>query len=213
MIRRRDLLLMIGVTSAGVIYNFTELVFSFRGKSLCSSQGCHLTHVFDTYGILTPLGLFLFLFWLLLELVLWLNSDRKVQKFAYTALGVTLAGSLAVEGYFTGFQTWFTGKPCYFCLGVAFMVVTLNAIYWFNQWKISSKSKGLPAGVYVFLAPVAVFVGMALVQVPLKDLPVTQEVPVVIYQKGCPHCRELIQDAKKAGVVIKTIEAKKLCLC
>ena len=124
-------------------------------------------------------------------------------------LGVTLAGSLAVEGYFTGFQAWFTGKPCYFCLGVAFMVITLNAIYWFNQGKSFSKSKELPAGVYVFLAPVVVFIAMALIQVPLKGLPVTQKVPIVIYQKGCPHCRELIQDAKKAGVQIKTIEAKK----
>jgi len=203
---------MIGVTSAGVIYNFTELVISFRGKSLCSSQGCHLTHIFDTYGILTPLGLFLFLFWLLLELVLWLSNNGNLQKLAYTVLGVTLAGSLAVEGYFTGFQAWFTGKPCYFCLGVAFMVITLNAIYWFNQFnqrKSFSKSKELPAGVYVFLAPIAVFIAMALVQVPLKGLPVTQKVPIVIYQKGCSHCRELIQDAKKAGMVIKTIEAKK----
>jgi len=125
----------------GIVYTLLEIVAEKKQTSLCNSIGCHLTHEFDTYHVLPVIGYFVFLTVFILSLIACFillrgkhrrESQEGIEKIT-KYLSVILTAALTAEGYFVGFQAFFTHRPCYFCLGVFLLVFTINCLFWFRK--------------------------------------------------------------------------------
>jgi len=186
----------------GIILTLTEIVLESKATSLCNSTGCHLTHEFDAYHILPYLGYFVFLIIFLLSTgYCFINLKEKYRKKFVSErkeitkiLSIILTTALTAEGYFTGFQAFFTHRPCYFCLGVFLLILAINCLFWFRKGVVMAKP-----WIYPFVSFVTVLTVMFLVPVNLQ--PFSKEVPVVIYEKGCSHCEKLMKELTDKDVV------------
>ena len=203
--RKREVVPVI-ISFTGICFTLIQVIKkSLSGRGICTTTGCVLAHLYDTYGILDYIGVGLFSILFLLFVANFFVKGSEKRKVIDRVIGILLFSSLTVEGYFIGFQMWFTGKFCEFCLMVALFIFILNVYVWL--WILRESPF-----IYFLLvvAPVSVFVATFLVRVPLKSFLGNLESPVVVFKSGCPHCRHLLSELKKAGIQVREINAKEV---
>jgi len=183
----------------------TEIFLNSKGTSLCTSQSCTLVHAFDVYGILNWIGLLLFGFLFLtscFDLTGFLTENAL--NFFLKLRIFTVSSAVLVEGYFIGIQTWYLGKFCRFCLifaGLLFLFAVFDFIY---QRKLNRFSLTY---LKAFAGALVIFTATSIVKMPLTSLPET-DLPVVVYKKGCPHCRAVMDYAERNGIKFLKVSAE-----
>jgi len=177
------LLLILSV--AGLVLTITEVYLNYKGSSLCRSEGCLVVHLFDVHNVLNFLGILVFAFVFLISI---LDLFNILTSRVLLLRSIVLSVCIIVEGFLFGFQIWFVKEVCHFCLSVFLLLLGCFLLDYFYQ-----KNK------FLFLGAVLGFIGVYfatfLVHVNLK--PLSLDKPVLIYQKGCPHCRRVINFAKE----------------
>ena len=177
----------------GVVFNGVEAILTVMGKSMCSTMGCTINHAFDRYGILPLVGALFYLSTFLLSTAFKKEEARKYLYFIFSA-------GLACEGFLIGFQLFYTRVFCAYCLLNAYMVVVLFTVFvWVYE------VKGFEAMQPIGLFCAVVFMTF-LVRAPLY--PVIGEGKTIIYGKGCPHCRALMEKARKQGIGFRKVDVR-----
>lgn len=177
--------LLVFISFVGLVIVLAEIVLNTQNQSLCVGDACKFVHLFDMYNILNWIGLGLFTY-LLFTSVMNLWNIFYIEPFLKLRI-LILTGAIVVEGYFIGFQTWFLGKFCYYCLFIAgciFLFAIVDYFYQKDFEKLSLSYIGAFAG---FLA---IFIASFLVKVPLKPFPDTKNY-ILFFDKNCPHCKKV----------------------
>ncbi len=185
-----------------------EIYLNSHNTSICKTEGCILVHIFDNYGVLNYIGFAIFFYLFLIAL---LDIFNFFLGFLLKLRTYILALSIVVEGYFLGFQSWYLKAYCDYCLiiaGFLFLAFFLDYLYPEKSVALLSVKKEKKASIYKIsiLGFFSVFLATFLVHFSLK--PLNLDLPVIIYEKGCPHCREVISYAKKNNIKIKLYSVK-----
>ncbi len=171
----------------GIIITTLEVYLNSKGTSICKTQGCTIVHIFDVHHILNYLGMTIF--FVIFVFTLFKSKELQVLR------SLILAVCIVIEGYFIGFQLWYVKELCYFCLLVAGLIFLIFLLDFFSS---KVKTIGL-TGIIGFLS---LLIATYLVNIPLTSLDLKS--PVIIYQRGCPHCKAVIEYAKKHKIKINT---------
>lgn len=189
----------------GFFLVLTEVFLNNRGASLCTSQSCVLVHGFDAYGVLNWMGLLLSAFLLLTSLLdlVGLCGERALNCLLKLR---TLAVSSAVlaEGYLTGIQTWYLGRFCHYCLVFAGLLL-LFAVFDFTYQR--KRDDFALTYLKALAGALVIFALTSIVKVPLTSIP-DAGLPVIVYEKGCSHCRSVMNYASVNGVKFLKVPAK-----
>jgi glutaredoxin len=187
------------ISLTGLIITILEIYLTFKGRSLCQTTGCKVVHTFDAYNLLNWIGFGIFSFVFLVFLLDILNFNLGLFLELKTLL---LSACVIVEGYFIGFQRWYLHEYCVYCLTVAGLIFLLFIFDFFSRE---------PKRTYPYLVSImgfsAMFIATFLVNAPLKPLKLKDE-PILVYQKGCPHCKHIIEYSKKKGIKMELFEVR-----
>jgi uncharacterized membrane protein/glutaredoxin len=179
-----------GVSGLGALFVLTEAVLQSMGKSICSTEGCHLVASYARYGDASIL-----LFGILLFAVLFLlsiNNLKRGNPALDNFINLALVVSLASEGFFTGYQAFRLHAACVFCLIVFGFIVVLGLL------RLLSGHREMFAG---FASLIAVFSLFYLVLPAQQTIALPSDKKMVLfYSEGCKYCAE----------VLKAIEENKL---
>ncbi len=198
------------VSIIGLLLVGVEIYLNSHNTSICKTEGCTLVHTFDTYGVLNYIGFSIFLY---LFLVALLDIFNFFLGFFLRLRTYILALSIIVEGYFLGFQTWYLNAYCHYCLTVAGLLILalfLDYLYPEKPSTLLSIKKEKNTSVYKtsILGFFSIFFATFLVHFSLK--PINLDLPVIIYEKGCPHCRKVISYIQKNNIKAKLYSAKEV---
>ncbi len=176
----------------GIILTLLELVLKLFNSRLCSTQGCILISqsVRYTDNIIVIGGLIVFAAILILNI-------GKIHN-SLLILDQILSVSLSAEGVFVGYQFFRMKHICLFCISIFSIFVILALI------RLSKK------GFYVIWGFVSFGVILFLFYIlkpQTPNIPPLNKPLVLIYKQSCPHCEEVITQAKKHKINICTIEA------
>lgn len=189
----------------GFFLVLTEVFLNSRDTSLCTSQSCVLVHGFDAYGVLNWMGLLLSVFLFLTSLLdlAGLCGERALNCLLKLR---TLAVSSAVlaEGYLTGIQTWYLGKFCHYCLAFAGLLL-LFAVFDFTYQR--KRDDFALTHLKALVGALVIFALTSIVKVSLTPIP-DAGLPVIVYEKGCSHCRSVMDYASVNGVKFLKVPAK-----
>ncbi len=204
--RLRFLYLLISIT--GLILIGTEIYLNLKRTSLCQTEGCAIVHIFDKYNTLNYLGFLIFFYLFLVSLLDILNFHLGFFLKLRTYL---LSLSVIVEGYLIGLQTWVLNTYCQYCLFVAsllFLAFFLD--YFYSKKGLSSffikKRENTSIYKISFLSFISVFLATYLVNLSLK--PLNFKSPIIVYEKDCIYCEEVISYAKEKNIEVKLYEIK-----
>ncbi len=187
------------ISFTGLIITILEIYLTFKGKSLCQTTGCRVVHTFDAYNLLNWIGFGIFSFIFLISLLDTLNFNLNSLPEIKTLL---LSAGVIVEGYFIGFQKWYLHEYCIYCLTIASLIFILFILDFFSR----EQKKTYPYLVAI-VGFFAIFIATFLVNAPLKPLKLNNE-PILVYQKGCPHCKHIIEYSRKKGIKMELFEVK-----
>lgn len=170
------LLVVLGLTITSL-----EFYLSLQEKSLCKNESCIIVHSYDRYQILTPLGiLFFFVLFILVTSEIFFETPKS-SFFRKTRLFLLSIATL-VEGYLVGFQVWFIGNLCTFCLTVAAIIFLTFVCEIFYQ-------KAKPTLFFTICGSLGIFLSTFLVGENLK--PLELKLPILIYKKTALTARKL----------------------
>ena len=191
------------ISLLGFLFILLEIIFNFKGQSLCKTEGCQIVHIFDVYNILNWIGLIFFVYLLFTSIIdisniFFINFFLNLRVFL-----ISLA--IIVEGYFLTIQTWFLGKFCQYCLIIAFLFLLFMIIDYLYQKNFNKFSYLYTLSLF---GSIAIFITGFIVNIPLKPIKLDSK-PLIIYEKGCNHCREVINYTKNHKIDINVYEIKK----
>lgn len=189
----------------GFFLVLTEVFLNNRDASLCTSQSCVLVHGFDAYGVLNWMGLLLSAFLFLTSLLdlVGLCGERALNCLLKLRMFVVSSAVLA-EGYLTGIQTWYLGKFCHYCLAFAGLLL-LFAVFDFTYQR--KRDDFALTYLKALAGALVIFALTSIVKVPLNPVP-DAGLPVIVYEKGCSHCRSVMNYASVNGVKFLKVPAK-----
>ncbi len=181
-----------GVGGLGALFVLTEAVLQSMGKSICSTEGCHLVARYARYGDVSilVLGMLLFAVLFLLSIKSLKSSDPALDKF----IDLILVAALASEGFFTGYQAFRLHAACVFCLVVFGLLLILGLL------RLLSGHREILAG---FVSLIAVFSLFYLVLPEQQSIALPPDKKMVLfYSEGCTYCAEVLKaiDENKLGV-------------
>jgi len=176
----------------GVILTLSELILKLFNSRLCTTEGCILISQSVRYSdsIIVIGGLIVFIAILALNVGKIHNSSLMLDQI--------LAVSLSVEGVFVGYQLFRMKHICFFCISV-FSIFVILALIRLSKKGFSVIWGFISFGVILFL--------FYILKPPASYIPPLNKPLVLIYKQSCPHCEQVIRQAKKHKINICTIKA------
>ena len=187
--------LFTGVSVAGVIYLIAEIILHFFGITICQTEGCANVSQHTHFGDLTILYIGLVVFALLSALAV--RRDRPELD---RVINLILVVSLAAEGFFAGYQAFRIFMPCFTCLTVLGLVVTLAVL------RMLAGHREIIAGFASFAAVLLLFY-LVLPAGGTLAVPANKKL-VLFYSPSCKHCAEIIKEIDERKISVDHAEAK-----
>lgn len=167
----------------GALFVLTEAVLQSMGKSICSTEGCHLVARYARFGDVSILvfGMLLFAVLFLLSIASLKRGNPALDNF----IDLILVAALASEGFFTGYQAFRLHAACVFCLIVFGFICVLGLL------RLLSGHREILAG---FASLIAVFSLFYLVLPAQQTVALPSDKKMVLfYSEGCKYCEEVLK--------------------
>ncbi len=188
--------LFTGVSVAGAIYIIVEIILHFFGTTICRTEGCAIVSQHTRFGDLSILLIGLVVFALLSALAL--RRDRPELD---RLINLVLVVSLAAEGFFAGYQAFRIFMPCFSCLTILGLIVTLSVL------RMLAGHREIIAGFASFAAVLGLFY-LVLPAGGTLAVPADKRL-VLFYSPNCKHCAEIMKEIDEREIVVDHAEAKK----
>lgn len=138
--------LFLSVSIIGALFVLTEMILRSFSQSICSAVGCQLVARYARFGDISILLAGFLIFSLLTTFAVMSLYFNKPAFGKY--INLILIVSLACEGFFTGFQAFRIYMPCFFCLTVFGLLVTLGLLRFLQGEKEIIAGFAAMAGVF-----------------------------------------------------------------
>ncbi len=188
--------LFTGVSVAGAIYLIVEIILHFFGTTICQTEGCAIVSQHTRFGDLSILFIGLVVFVLLSALAL--RRDRPERD---RFINLILVVSLAAEGFFAGYQAFRIFMPCFSCLTILGLVVTLAVL------RMLAGHREIIAGFASFAAVLSLFY-LVLPAGGTLAVPADKKL-VLFYSPNCKHCADIMKEIDERKIVFEHAEAIK----
>jgi glutaredoxin len=171
------------ITVLGTLFLLAELIFQFFGSSICHTEGCKVVSRHARFGDISIIliGLSSVLTLAVLSFLTLYRNRVELERY----VNLILVGSLAGEGFFTGYQAFSVQTPCLICLFTLGVFLTLGVLRFFYG------EKDVVAGFLSFAGVFALFYlilpAESTVNFPQGDL-------ILFYKKDCKYCAEVLKE-------------------
>ncbi|MEF3168631.1 MAG: hypothetical protein K6360_04745 [Deltaproteobacteria bacterium] len=171
-------------------------LFLIRGEPYCPNEGCRIVegltavpqNTFNAMGVL---------YFLLVALLSFRWAKTPIPS---ALLRLLLLSGLAAEGVLLGYQAFYAGEYCAYCLLILFLIVSMNIFAGLQQ----TMAGGVIMGTILTLFPLLTWTPHSSGQLPLtlengtfavRSCNAPTRRAYLVFSKDCPHCQTVVLEA------------------
>lgn len=190
-------LLFLIVSVLGSLYLAVEAVFLSQGRSICAGEGCTVVAQYSRFGDLA---------FVLAGLVVMValaaaaaTTMRKERPLVEAMTDGILIAALSAEGFLGGYQFFWLGTVCTFCISIFGLFVMLGLL------RFAAGRRGVVAGFIALAAVMLLF--LAVLPAGAPPLPADAKL-VLFYSTECRHCAEIRTELEASGLEVTHLLSK-----